>query len=338
MRIIFILGLMSVFLLGACAEGALSDTSIGEPAFFEEAVEAEAFDESALPSAGAPAESFNVAGDTDGVVFQTGQVQERLIIRDGQMDIVVKDTEETAKAIGRLAVAKNGWVVNSDIYQSNGAKSGSISIRVPAEEFEATIESIRAMALEVNSESSSSQDVTEEFVDLQARVENLEATADRVRGFLDETKNVEEALAVNQELSRLESEIESLKARMQFLSQSAALSRLTIFITPDALSQPIEVGGWRPEGVARSAIDALLQALQGLGSIIIWGGIFCLPIAILIGVPLFFIIRFGVRRFRNRQLEKEDEEEDANPSLAEETTTDDEPEEEESPKSEQRPG
>ncbi len=296
MRTAFILSLLSIFLLGACSEAQSSIDSFGEPAFFEEA---------AISSESAPAESFSTAGDSDGVIFQSGQAQERLIIREGQMEIVVEDTEETAQAIARLAAAKNGWVVNSDIYQSNGAKTGSVTIRVPADEFEATIESVRALALEVDSESSSNQDVTEEFVDLQARVENLEATADRVRNFLDEAKNVEEALAVNQELSRLESEIESIKARMQFLSQSAALSRLTIFITPDALSQPIEVGGWRPEGVARSAIDALLQALQALGSLIIWGAIFCLPIALIFGIPLFFIGRFGLRRYRRRQEEKE---------------------------------
>lgn len=325
MRFFFTLGLLSVFLLAACADASGQPPALGEPAFFEEAVEAESFDASSSSIAATPAASSNVSGDIAGTNLQIGETQERLIIRNGQMEIVVEDTEETAQAIGRLAETKNGWVVNSDISQRNGAKEGRISIRIPAEEFDATVDSIRGMALEVNSESSSSQDVTEEFVDLEARVENLEATAARVRNFLDEARNVEEALAVNRELSRLESEIESIKARMQFLSQSAAFSSLTIFIIPDELSQPIVVGGWRPEGVARSAIDALLRALQGLGSLIIWGVIFCLPIVLLIGVPLFFIGRFGLRRYRRRQAEKETGE--ASPAPVEETPVEFESEE-----------
>jgi hypothetical protein len=101
----------------------------------------------------------------------------------------------------------------------------------------------------------------------------------------------------------LESEIESLKARMQFLSESAAFSRLTIFITPDVLSQPIEVGGWRPGGVALSALEALISVLQGIATALIWSVILCLPLAIIFGVPAFFIIRYIYRRRQKSQEE-----------------------------------
>jgi hypothetical protein len=229
------------------------------------------------------------------------QLQDQLIIRDGNLDLVVRDTEEALDQIAALAEEMEGWVVTTNIYQVNEAKTGSITIRVPADRFNEAVERLQAMAVEDRGFSSSAQGVTEEFVDLTARLENLEATADRVRSFLDETRNVEEALAVNQELSRLEGEIESLKGRLQYLSQSAAYSSLSISLTPDVLAQPIEIGGWRPEGVAREAVEALIAALQGVGDVLIWGVIFCLPLGLLIGIPLLLFGRGGLRRWRARR-------------------------------------
>jgi Domain of unknown function (DUF4349) len=229
------------------------------------------------------------------------QLQDRLIIRDGNLDLVVLDTEEALDQITTLAEEMEGWVVTTNIYQVNEAKTGSITIRVPADRFDEAVDRLKAMAVEDRGFSSNAQDVTEEYVDLSARLENLEATAARVRSFLDETRNVEEALAVNQELSRLEGEIESLKGRLQYLSQSAAFSSLTISLTPDVLAQPIEIGGWRPEGVAREAVEALIAALQGVGDVLIWALIFCLPLGLLIGIPVLLFGRGGLRRWRARR-------------------------------------
>lgn len=238
----------------------------------------------------------------EGAAGQANQV-ERLIIRTGNLRLVVTDTEETAADITRLAEQGGGWVVSANLYQYGAdAKSGDITIRVPAAGFVGIMDALKAMAVEVQSESVSGQDVTEEYVDLAARLGNLEATAGRVRSFLDEATTVEEALAVNQELSRLEGEIEVIKGRMQYLSQSAAFSTITISLTPDIAARPVQVAGWRPQGVARDAIEALISALQGLATLAIWLVIYVLPIALLIGIPLWLVIRFVWRRRRQRKM------------------------------------
>jgi hypothetical protein len=232
---------------------------------------------------------------------QQPEAQERLIIRTGNLDIVVQDTETRLQEIGRLAERLGGWVVTSEIRQAGqNTKAGSITLRVPAEQYDELVNQVKEMALEVSWESTSSQDVTEEYVDLASRLDNLEATADRVRAFLDQAESVEEALQVNQELSRLEGEIEVIKGRMQYLSQSAAFSTLTVSLTPDALSQPIEVAGWRPEGTARDAIEGLVRTLQGLADIGIVLVLYFLPLALLIGIPGFLLFRLGRNWWRRR--------------------------------------
>jgi hypothetical protein len=226
---------------------------------------------------------------------------ERLIIRTGDISIVVADTEDGMARIAALAEGNGGWVVSSYVFQADEfAKSGTITVRVPAEGFQSVLDAISEMAIEVQSLSTSGQDVTEEYVDLDARLGNLEATAERVRGFLDEAETVEEALAVSSELSRLEGEIESIKGRMQYLSQSAAFSTITANLTPDALAQPVQIGGWQPVGVAKEALEALISGLQTLANILIWLAIYVLPIALLIGIPAYLI----VRAVRNRRRTK----------------------------------
>ncbi len=235
------------------------------------------------------------------VTNQLPSGQERLIIRTANMSIVATDTEEALNAIATLANNGGGWVVSSEVYQSgNDTKTGYIQIRIPAEGFQSVLDAISGLAVKVTSLSTSGQDVTEEFVDLSARLGNLEATAARLRTFLDEARNVEEALAVNVELSRVEGEIESLKGRMQYLQQSAAYSSITVNVTPDALAQPIQVGGWQPTGVAKEALEALIGMLQMLANTAIWLVIFALPVLLVISLP-FILLFWLIKRLRRRE-------------------------------------
>jgi len=289
--------LILTLLFTACATGGedFASAPAAEPAVEEEAM-AEAPERSAADAAGEGAFSTNAqAAQVD--------VQEQLIIRTGRLDIIVEETEDTMDAIIALANESGGWVVSSSLFGSDGAKSGQATIRVPVDQFDAIMNQIEGMALRVDRSSTTGEDVTEEYVDLSARLQNLEATADRVRGFLDDARDVEDALAVNQELSRLESEIESLKGRLQYLEQSAAFSTIEISLTPDELSQPLEVGGWRAGGVVRNAVEALISALQGLATIAIWLVVVLLPLLLIVLVPiavLFFLIRRWRRRRRQQ--------------------------------------
>lgn len=260
--------------------------------------------EGEAPSAGAEApmeemgEAETAAQDSDGL---NNAVQEQLIIRTGNLEVIVEDTEEAIDEITSRVNAAGGWVVSSNVFQMGEAKSGNMTVRVPVAEFDGMMAQIETLAVEVVRSSTSGEDVTEEYVDRQARLQNLEATADRVRGFLEDADTVEEALAVNAELSRLESEIEAMRGRIQYLEQSAAFSTIQVNLTPDALAQPIEIGGWRATGVIRDAVRALVSALQGLATIVIWVVIVLLPLALIVLLPLALIYVFVRRRRRQTQ-------------------------------------
>lgn len=259
-------------------------------------------------------EESGVIGNT---ADQISGGRERLIIRTADMSIVAADTEEALASIATMADSSGGWVVSSNVYQSTDtAKTGYIQIRIPAEGFQSVLDAIAGLAVKVTSLSTSGDDVTEEYVDLNARLGNMEATAARLRTFLDESRNVEEALAVNVELSRVEGEIEALKGRMKYLEQSSAFSSITVNVTPDALAQPIQIAGWQPGGVAKEAIEALVSMLQVLANTVIWLVLFALPILLVIAIP-FVLLIWIIKWLRRR----EQTDEVSEPSAVEPPTT-----------------
>lgn len=231
---------------------------------------------------------------------------ERLIIRNGSLGVVVSDTEVALDAVNELVTELGGYIVESNVRQYQEGLQASVTLRVPAESFDVALERIRELATEVRYENVSGQDVTEDYVDLQSRLRYLEATEVRLLEFLEEAEDTESALAVYEQLQTIQADIEHVKGRMQYLEQSAAMATINLEITPDELAQPIQVGGWHPEGTLRDAFQSLVRVLQFLvdASIVIL--VLIVPVLAVIAVPivvLFFAVRAIVRRRRARKAE-----------------------------------
>ncbi len=154
----------------------------------------------------------------------SGIGEDRMIVRTGDMAMVVEDVESSIESIKRLAETYEGWVVSSSIWKNGEALAGSISIRVLAGHFDSALKALRGMAVEVKYENTSSRDVTEEYVDFSASLENLEATEQQLQVIMDKAETVEDILDVQRELTRVRGEIEQTKARMQYLEQTSSTS------------------------------------------------------------------------------------------------------------------
>jgi hypothetical protein len=142
-----------------------------------------------------------------------------------------------------------------------------------------------------------SEDVTEEFVDLQARTESLEAARDRLLGLMEDAATTEDLLLAEQQLTMREAEIESLKGRMRYLSESARLSRIDIELQPYILSQPVDTR-WRPMETVREALDSLVDGLRWFADFMIVFLIAVVPLLALFGAIIYGIVRFIIWRVR----------------------------------------
>ena len=153
---------------------------------------------------------------------------ERMIVRTGDMSLVVADVMTAIERIINLAEGYEGYVVSSNSWREGDRLVGAIAIRVPAERFDDAIRALRELAVEVNSESTSSQDVTEEYIDLSARLHNLEASEKQLLELMKQAGKVEEILEVQRELSKTRGEIEQTKGRMQYLEQTSSTSLVNV--------------------------------------------------------------------------------------------------------------
>ncbi len=155
---------------------------------------------------------------------------ERMIVRTGDMSLVVADVARAIEEIAKLADSLEGYVVSSNSWREGDRLVGTIAIRVAAEQFDYAVGALRQMAVEVNSESTSSKDVTEEYVDLSAKLHNLEASEAQLLELMKQAGKVEEILEVQRELAETRGEIEQTKGRMQYLEQTSATSLIEVHL------------------------------------------------------------------------------------------------------------
>lgn len=225
----------------------------------------------------------------------------RVIIRNGQITLVVDDTRATKERIESIVAemaSQGAFVVSSEETANVESQMPTVRmvIRVPAGHFDDVMERLAEMAVRVETQSETAEDVTEEYVDLQERLESMEAARDRLRQILDDAETVEELLLVEEQLAQREAEIEALRGRLEYLAQSAQLSRIAITLRPSILSQPV-AGVWQPGETARRAYSGLISTAQALIDVLIFFGIAVLPWLVVMGLVVY-VVRLVVRRVR----------------------------------------
>jgi hypothetical protein len=162
--------------------------------------------------------------------------EERMVIRTANLQLVVKDVAAAVDQITGLASTYGGFVVSSNTWQDSGRTMGNISFRVTAENFDAAIAALHNMADDVRSESTSGQDVTEEYTDLNAQLTNLQAAEAQLLKLMQQAGDVADILKVQQELVQTRGQIEQIKGRMQYLEQSSAMSLIQVNLEQSKLS------------------------------------------------------------------------------------------------------
>lgn len=226
---------------------------------------------------------------------------ERLVIRTADLELTVPDTEEALDRIQALVEELGGYVVSLDTYQYQEGVQAVVTFRVPAESFDVALDRVKEIATTVRRESISGQDVTEEYVDLEARLRHLQAKEAQLLEFLDQAEDTEAVMQVYAELSRTQQEIEVVRGRMQYLENRAALATITVNLTPDELAQPLEVGGWNLPGTVRNALELLLNVLEFTVKALIYLLVVGLPTVLVVAAPLVglvFVARWLIRRSR----------------------------------------
>lgn len=221
------------------------------------------------------------------------------IIKTGDLSLIVLDVEQSADVVKALAVEKGGYVQSSSVSEhEDGTLSGYVIIRVPADQFDTSVEALKAEALVVEEELVSTQDVTEQYIDLSARLKNAQVQETRYVEILNVATTVEEILQIENALANVRGTIESLTGQIQYLDSQTDFSTITVNLDEEPV---ITVGGkeFRPGTTVKLAAQAVVSLAQWLVQAIIW----IVIVGVGIGVPLALIIWLiwrGVIHLRKR--------------------------------------
>lgn len=274
---------ITAMLLGACATAATPAPSL----YRSNGTGGAAPQNPGLSPAAPEQKALSEAPGT--IVDATGNAlsQDRIVIQNADLSIVVKDPQAKMLEIGAMAQRLGGFVVSSNMGKTpiaNNVKvsQGSINIRVPAKDLDNALNEIKTNTIEVQSENRSGQDVTDKYVDLQSQLKAKQAAADKLYEIMQTTTKAEDTLMVFNQLTQVQSDIEVLKGQINYYEQAAALSEITVSLIAEETIKPIEIAGWQPQGVARDAVQALIDFFQGFASFLIWLIIFIIPVAAVI--------------------------------------------------------
>lgn len=228
---------------------------------------------------------------------------EQMIIRRANLELIVKDTEKAIAEISRIVAELQGYVADSNVYRVNEQLQATLTVRVPAKDLDKALSQFKALAVRVQRETTGTENVTEEYTDLEARLKNLELTEKELQELLSEvrqkTGKAEDVLAVYNRLTEIRGEIERIKGRMRYLSNLVDLATVSITLIPDVLAKPVVEPGWRPLETLRNAVAALITVLRVLVDLLIYVLVFALLL-----IPLVLaIVLIRVWQKRRRRAE-----------------------------------
>jgi uncharacterized protein DUF4349 len=229
----------------------------------------------------------------------TNAVADRKIIRNADLTLEVDSTTDAQHRVTSIAEANGGFVVTSEAKQREHADPSKrtldikLVVRIPSEKFGPALDQIKQLAGNLPAESVTGQDVTEDFIDLEARIKTQRALESQFLEIMKQADSVSEAMEVQRQIADVRTDIEKLEGRKRFLENRSSLSTITVNIqTPKMITVS-------PTGVGRSLRDAVSESLElasGMFVFFLRTVIVMIPVVVFVILPVGLVIRYAIRR------------------------------------------
>lgn len=239
----------------------------------------------------------NFRGSAEGNYAQSGVVQNisRKIIKNAQLDITVEDFDKAYERIIVLTKEMGGYIEDSRITKDKTGKMGHIAARMPHNHFEEFIMKLENLG-EVTNKTISGNDITTQYFDTQARVNNFKKQEQRLLDILEKAQTVEEILKIENELNRVRYEIERLTSQLKQWDNLVELSTVNIYLrqtkTPQKKIKPLSF-----KDVYKQAVEAFIRTVNNIlifaGKVIVFLGS-AIPIIVVLAIPsviLFLVLK-----------------------------------------------
>jgi hypothetical protein len=257
-------------------------------------------DRSAEPAAAVAAPGAPAVAPSPAANALVAEGTARRVIRAAELSLDAVEPIVAQGMITQLAEARGGFVLSADtsrIRAEDGAEQTVVTVvfRVPATAFDATLQTLRGLG-SISTEKVTGQDVTEEYVDLEARLKAQHAVEAQYLVILKDAKTIPDILAVQQKLGEVRTDIERAEGRRRFLDSQTSLSTFTVHLAKhiEAVDASGPGFGTSVRKAARDAVEVAIAIVNGVIRLI---GVLA-PVALLLGLPAYLVVRTIVRRRR----------------------------------------
>lgn len=233
------------------------------------------------PAAAAPAQANADGASTDAVgssIPELAQAAGSMVIRNATLTIEAFDVGQALVDARQIAQQAGGYVSASNSHTERVDDQDQmvvdVTLQVRSDSTDATLTALRALGT-VTSESSSSQDVTEEYVDLDANLRNLRASETAILGLMDKATRIDDVLSLQRELTSVRGQIERLQGRQRYLERRSDMSTITLSLRPPGTGQPRPAPtSFDPLGAAQRGWQASLTVLRSVAEVVLVGAAF----------------------------------------------------------------
>lgn len=224
-------------------------------------------------------------------------IENRLVIKESNLSLLVKDVVDSRNKILDYTKTSGGYMVSSNVSNPQDAPTATLVIRVPSDKLESALDYFHSLSVKVVSENLSGRDVTDQYVDIDARLKTLQATKERFESILAQATKIEDITNLTQRILNTQNQIDAYKGQQESLKQNAQLAKLTIYLSTDELALPYAPSEtFRPNVIFKLAVRSLIGFARTLATYAIWIGVYSI-----IWVPALGIF-IAIKRWKKRKM------------------------------------
>lgn len=213
-------------------------------------------------------------------------VSNRMVIQNSYLSLLVVDVSKVREDILSYIQGLGGYMVSSDSNGTEDSLSSTLVIRVPQEQLDTVLSTVRSYGLRVVSEHLDGQDITDQFVDIQKRISILEQTMSQYEDLRSKSKEISDLTNITREILNIQSQIDNYKGQQELLEKSAQYTKITVYLSRDEIALPYKPDdNFRPQVIFKLAVRSLMTSLRSLLASLIWVavyGVVWIPILIVI--------------------------------------------------------
>jgi hypothetical protein len=240
----------------------------------------------AAPAASSASDS-NQAAQTSPATAASTLPLDRMVMRTAKLSLQVGDVEQALTRTREIAQAGGGFLSGTNTRLEQDRTVADLTLQVRADALDATLNALRGLG-KVESETSSSQDVTEEYVDLDANLRNLQASESAILKLMDRAQRIEDVISLQRELTNVRGQIERIQGRKTFLERRTDMATVSVSLRlPPVDNGATSAGGFDPLAVARRGWTASLNLLRGVAEVVIMVAAFSWWLVPLLAIGLY---------------------------------------------------